>query len=263
MISFVSGSRKGIEYFTPMMPSHPYISVVMPMYNEVENIGPLLREIFAVFDTTVKNTYEIIIVDDGSLDESIAIVLQKRKEYFTDRNQMFLSALTVLRQPVRSGQFKALMRGLSEAKGDLIITMDSDLQQDPADIPRLLHMLDGCDMVCGVRQARHDGIARSISSKIANGFRNTITADATTDSGCMFRIMRSKCVAAILPCAGRLFGCEALFFPLLVRKKGYRVREAPVAHRKRGGGASRYHLIRGRMLSGIAACLKIRFGGLP
>jgi glycosyltransferase involved in cell wall biosynthesis len=228
------------------------------MHNEAENIGLLLRAIFAVFDTEVRKKYEIIIVDDASSDGSRAIVEQEKNSYFADQNPGYLSEITLLRQPVRSGQFKALIKGMSEARGEFIITMDSDLQQDPADIPRLLQLMDACDMVCGVRAARHDGMARRICSKIANGFRNMITGDSTADSGCMFRVMRSACVAAILPCDGRLFGCEGLFFPLLVRRKGFRVREAPVTHRKRGGGKSRYHLVRGRLLSGIAACLRVR-----
>jgi dolichol-phosphate mannosyltransferase len=244
-----------------MLPK-PYFSLVIPMHDEAENIGLLLRKIFTVLDTTVRKTYEIIIVDDASSDGSIAMVEQEKEGYLTDQKPGCLSEITLLRQPVQSGQFKALIRGFSEARGDIIITMDSDLQHDPADIPRLLRMMEESDMVCGVRAARHDGMARRICSKIANGFRNMITGDSTTDSGCMFRIMRAACVAAILPCDGRLFGCEALFFPLLVRRKGFRVREAQVIHRKRASGKSRYHLIRGRMLNGIAACLKIRFGGL-
>jgi dolichol-phosphate mannosyltransferase len=244
------------------MLTHPHVSLVMPMHNEAENIGPLLREIFTVFDMTVKKTYEIIIVDDASGDGSIAMVEREKNRYFTDQKPVYLSEIALLRQPVQSGQFKALIRGISAAGGDCIITMDSDLQQDPADIPRLLQMMEVCDMVCGVRVARHDGIARRICSKIANGFRNLITGDSTTDSGCMFRVMRAGCVAAILPCDGRLYGCEGLFFPLLVRRKGFRVREATVIHRKRASGKSRYHLVRGRLLSGVAACLKVRFGGL-
>lgn len=244
------------------MSPNPHLSLVMPVHNEAENIRPLLREIFTVLDTTVKKKYEIIIVDDASSDGSIAMVEQEKDEYFTRQKPGYLLKIRLLGQAIQSGQFKALIRGISEAGGDLIITMDSDQQHDPADIPRLLQMMDGCDMVCGVRAMRHDGIARRICSKIANGFRNMITGDSTADSGCMFRIMRAACVAAILPCDGRLFGCEALFFPLLARRKGFRIREAPVTHRKRGSGKSRYHLIRGRLLSGIAACVKIRFGGL-
>ena len=250
------------EYIALIMLPNPYISLVMPMYNEAENIGSLLQEIFAVFDTTVKIKYEIIIVDDASRDGSISIVEQEKDRYSANHKSVYLSEIILLRQPVQSGQFKALIRGISVGKGDLIITLDSDLQQDPADIPRLLRMMDTCDMVCGVRADRQDGMARRIVSKIGNRCRNIITGDSTSDSGCMFRVMRVACVAAIMPCDGRLFGCEALFFPLLVRRKGFRVREAPVTHRQRGNGKSRYHLVRGRLLSGIAACLKIRFGGL-
>lgn len=243
------------------MPQNPQISLVMPMHNEQAAIRSLLREIFTVFDTTVQKQYEIIIVDDASNDGSAAAVEREKEAYFTSEKQGYLSKINVLKQSARSGQFAALIRGMAEAKGDYLITMDSDLQYDPADIPRLLPLMDAYDMVCGVRSARHDGAARRICSAIANGFRNLITGDATADSGCMFRVMRAACVAAILPCDGRLFGCEGLFFPLLAARKGFRIAETPVAHRPRGSGKSRYHLVRGRLLGGIAACLKIRFGG--
>jgi dolichol-phosphate mannosyltransferase len=243
------------------MPHNPQISLVMPMHNEQAAIRSLLREIFTVFDTTVKQPYEIIIVDDASNDGSVAAVEQEQEAYFTSEKQGYLSKINVLKQPARSGQFKALIRGMAEAKGDCIITMDSDLQYNPEDIPRLLPLMGAFDMVCGVRAARHDGAARRICSAIANSFRNLITGDTTTDSGCMFRVMRAACVAAILPSNGRLFGCEGLFFPLLARRKGFRIAETSVEHRPRGSGKSRYHLVRGRLLGGIAACLKIRFGG--
>ena len=245
-----------------IMPSTPYISLVMPMRNEENNISHLLREIFSVFDETVRKSYEIIIVDDASDDRGDAVINEEYKRYTARRTTSFLAGISVLRLSVRSGQFKALLRGISEAKGDYIATMDSDLQYDPADIPALLRKMDSCDMICGVRTVRHDTEARRVCSKIANGFRNLLTGDSTSDSGCMFRVMRAECVAAILLYDGRLFGSEALFFPLLVRRKGFRIGEMPVAHRRRGSGKSRYHLVRGRLFSGIAACCRIRFEGM-
>jgi dolichol-phosphate mannosyltransferase len=245
-----------------LMTSGPLVSLVMPMHNEENNIGPLLREVFRVFDTMVRKPYEIIIVDDASEDRGDAVVDEENKRYAAGGMGSFLTGISILKLPVRSGQFRALLRGMTEASGEYILTMDSDLQYDPADIPALIRKLDSFDLVCGIRSARHDALMRRICSKVANGFRNFITGDSTSDSGCMFRVMRASCLAAILPCDGRLFGCEGLFFPLLIRKKGFRVGETPVSHRKRGFGKSRYRLIRGRMLSGIAACLRIRFGGL-
>ena len=220
----------------------------------------MLREIFTVFDATVQKSYEIIIVDDASSDGSIAIVEQERQKYFAGRKSDYLTGISLQKLPGQCGQFKALLRGISAARGNLIITMDSDMQHDPADIPRLLAITGSHDMICGVRENRYDGMARIICSRIANAFRNLITGDTTSDSGCMFRIMRRECVAAILTCEDRLFGCEALFFPLLVRKKGFRVGETPVSHRRRVSGRSRYHLVRGRLLSGIAACFRVRSG---
>jgi len=227
------------------------ISIVLPVHNEENNIGVLLKEIADVFKNTIPKPYEIIVVDDASDDRSVAVV-----EAF--KNEQRSSNVQILSQPFRSGQSKALTRGMDAAQGALIVTMDADLQHDPADIPTLLEKMDGYDMVCGIRKSRSDGITRLLCSKIANAFRNRITGDSISDSGCTFRIMRKECIEAFIPIDDRLFGCEFFFHPLFARRRGFRVGEAKVSHRKRPAGKSNYKLMRGRFSRGIAACIRVR-----
>jgi dolichol-phosphate mannosyltransferase len=234
---------------------HPDISVVLPIYNEEENIGALLKEIASVFAEVIRKPYEIIVVDDASVDSSAAAVRGTRDSL---GSSPFLSTMTLMVQHVRSGQSKALLRGMAAAQGALIITMDADLQYDPADIPRLLEKMGTYDLLCGIRKNRSDGLARRLCSKIANAFRNAITGDRIADSGCTFRVMRKQCVATLMPLDGRLFGCEFFFHPLFVRHRGFRVGESAVVHRPRRAGKSNYRLIGGRFMRGIAACILAR-----
>lgn len=237
------------------------ISIVLPVHNEENNIGVLLKEIVVVFKNIIRKPYEIIVVDDASDDKSAAVIERFKKELDSSAHRNGPSLLincTILAQQIRSGQSRALMRGILAAQGALIITMDADLQHDPADIPRLMEKMDTFDMICGVRKNRSDGQARLLCSKIANAFRNLITGDSITDSGCTFRIMRKECITAILPIENRLFGCEFFFHPLFASRKGFRVGEAEVHHRQRTGGKSNYKLMRGRFMRGIAACIRAR-----
>jgi len=243
------------------MQTGPFISIVLPVHNEEKNIGVLLAEIASVFENNIRKSYEIITIDDASDDTSIAVAEKFRNEKSCSScadSFLLPDNIHIFSQPFRSGQSKALMRGMTTAKGALIVTMDADLQHDPSDIPKLLEKMDSYDMICGIRKGRSDGIARLLCSKIANAFRNMITGDSISDSGCTFRIMRKECVAACMPIDGKLFGCEFLFHPLFVRRRGFRVGETVVSHRLRSAGKSNYKLIRGRFLRGIAACIRVR-----
>lgn len=236
------------------------ISIVLPMHNEEKNIAVLLEEIAAVFKNTVRRPYEIVVVDDGSDDASLAAVNDAGKAFETaaDGRDRLPVKLHVESNKVRSGQSLALLRGIRISQGDIIITMDADLQHDPADIPRFLELMSTFDMVCGIRKNRSDGRARFVCSKIANVFRNWITGDSITDSGCTFRAMRRTCVPAVLSIENGLYGCEFFFHPLFVRRRGFRVGEIAVNHRLRGSGKSNYKLMRGRFMRGLLACLKVR-----
>jgi glycosyltransferase involved in cell wall biosynthesis len=233
----------------------PSISVVLPVRNEERNLPELLGEIRTVFDAEIDKTYEIIIVDDASSDRSVEAA--DRTGDALRIGSPLLVNVQIIREPEPTGQFHALLDGMRAARGRLIVTMDADLQHDPADIPRLLEKMGEYDLICGIRAARHDGVARRFCSRVANSFRNLITGDTTTDSGCMFRVMRRECLPALLPWDRRLFGCEGLFFPLLARRKGFHAIETMISHRDRKHGKSRYHLIRGRFWRGLAACIRV------
>jgi glycosyltransferase involved in cell wall biosynthesis len=235
------------------MPAAPTLSIVLPVHNEAENLGALLAGI----DAAVRERCEIIIVDDASSDDGAAVAAGFKRE-LSLREESPVAGIDVITLPAQGGQARAIMTGLRAARGATILTMDADLQYDPADIPRLLAKLAGCDMVCGVRRNRSDGTARLLCSRLANAFRNLVTGDSLHDGGCIFRVMRRPCLAAILPLDGRLQECDFFFHPLFVRKAGFRVEEVPVAHRPRGAGRTKYRLVRGRFWSGIAACFTAR-----
>ena len=232
------------------MAQRPHLSVVLPVYNEDKTLGALIREISRVIETVIQKPYEIIVADDSSYDRSVEAAQEAASA---------TAALRILKADVRSGQSAALMRGMAEAAGEFIVTMDADLQHDPADIPILLEKMTGYDMICGIRKTRSDGALRALCSKIANTFRNLVTGDLTRDSGCTFRVMRKKCIATLLPLQGHLFGCEFFFHPIFLRARGFTVGQCEISHKPRVSGHSKYRLMRGRVMRGIAACIWARY----
>ena len=228
----------------------PYLSVVLPVYNENKTVGVLIREISRVIETVIRKPYEIIVVDDASDDRSVEAAQEAAPA---------TSALRILKADVRSGQSAALMRGMTAAAGEFIVTLDADLQHDPADIPALLEKMHGYDMICGIRKRRSDGALRALCSKIANTFRNLMTGDSTRDSGCTFRVVRKKCIATLFPLQGHLFGCESFFHPIFLRSRGFTVGQCEVSHKPRMSGHSKYRLMRGRLMRGVAACIWARY----
>jgi dolichol-phosphate mannosyltransferase len=237
------------------------LSIVLPVYNEAQGIGILIKEISAVFEKSLPKPGEIIIVDDASNDTSVTVIEEIARELAPLRRPQSQASpveITLITHPDHRGQSHALMNGLAAARGDLIVSLDADGQYDPADIPRFIEKLDAFDMICGVRKNRADGSARIGYSKIGNALRNRLTGDSTKDAGCTFRIMRKTCVAALLPFKERLFECEFFFHPLILRRKGFRVVEMEVSHRPRLAGKSKYKLVRGRALRGLYACMRVR-----
>jgi dolichol-phosphate mannosyltransferase len=234
------------------------ISVILPVYNEEKNIIPLIEEIFSVFENVIKKKYEIIVVDDASSDGSAGAV----KAYFNILKQKsqtdFLAEIKVISHRKRVGQSAALTTGVKTASGALLLTMDADMQYDPTDIPVLVEAIQNCDMVCGVRKNRSDGMMRLLCSRAANMFRNLLTGDNIHDSGCTFRIMKRQCVKSVLPVDNMLYGCEFFFHPLLIRKDGFKVSEIKINHRSRPAGSSHYGLISGRLLKGVKAIFKVK-----
>jgi glycosyltransferase involved in cell wall biosynthesis len=219
------------------------LSVVIPIHDEAENVEPLWRELREVLDK-LGGDAEVVFVDDGSRDASAARV----------RELAALDArVRLLVLDAHHGQSAALDAGFRSVRGEITVTMDGDLQNDPADIPRLLEHLDRADVVNGVRVDRSDSRVRRISSQIANGFRNRITRESVADVGCSLRALRTEYLQGL-----RLFQGAHRFLPTLLRMEGARVTEIPVAHRPRRRGRSKYG-IRNRLLAGLVDVFAVRW----
>ncbi|HUF62774.1 MAG TPA: glycosyltransferase family 2 protein [Verrucomicrobiales bacterium] len=201
----------------------PEVSVVVPLFNESENVTPLLEEIARALSG---RDYELILVDDGSTDSTSSRV---------PREDPIIRLISFSKN---RGQSAALHAGISAARFPLLVLLDGDLQNDPADIPRLLQEIDaGADLVCGYRAERMDAFSRKLQSRVANAIRRAFTRDGVRDTGCTLKAMRSACREA-LP----LFNGMHRFIPAFVRAAGYEVREIPVSHRARRHGSSKYTL---------------------
>lgn len=227
--------------------TQPDLSVVFPVYNEEENIPILLREIAAALEGRGW-TYEIVAVDDGSTDRSLQVLQESRERY---------PMLRVLALEKNSGQTAALDAAWRAAEGTMVVSLDADLQNDPADIPNMIHKLSetGSDMVIGVRVNRQDTWSRKMQSKIGNGVRNWITGDQITDTGCSLKLVKREAIDRV-----RLFTGMHRFLPTLVRYAGYRVVEMPVNHRQRRFGTSKYGAMN-RAFRGLADCFAVRWMG--
>jgi glycosyltransferase involved in cell wall biosynthesis len=207
------------------------LSVVIPVYNEEENVSPLIRELEGVLRSTGK-TYEIVMVDDGSQDGTFAVLSRLRSESAT---------MTVIRLKRNFGQTAAIAAGLAYAQGDVVVMMDGDAQNDPADIPALLKKLaEGYDMVAGWRFNRQDPfLSRRLPSVIANRLISSTTRVKLHDYGCTLKVMRKE-VAKNL----RLYGEMHRFIPAIAYERGARVAELKVNHRPRLRGSSKYGITR-------------------
>jgi dolichol-phosphate mannosyltransferase len=224
----------------------PEISIVIPVYNEEENLPILAAEIRAAMAPveTAGRLYEVVLVDDGSTDTSPAVMAGLARED---------PRIRILRQRRNSGQSAALDAGVRYARGEIVVTLDADLQNDPADIPRLLERMDGFDVVSGVRAKRRDTWVRRVSSKIANGIRNRVTHESVTDVGCTLRAMRIEYLRRI-----PVFNGMHRFLPTLLRMEGARVTEVPVNHRPRLHGQPKYN-IRNRIFRALADLFGVRW----
>lgn len=215
----------------PARPSKIDISVVLPIYDEEESLGELLSNLFSVLDG-LNRPYEIWCVNDGSNDRSSEILHDIAKK----RPQ-----LRVLDFRRNFGQTAALQAGFDHARGDIIVTLDADLQNDPADIPRLLEKLDeGYDVVSGWRANRKDAaISRNFVSRIANGIISNISGVKLHDYGCTLKAYRRDVMSGV-----RLYGEMHRFIPIYASWRGARVVELPVGHAARRYGKSKYGLNR-------------------
>lgn len=221
----------------------PDLSLVIPVFDEEENLPPLAAEIRAALDPAGL-AYEVLFVDDGSTDDSPAVL---RALAAADPR------LRVVRLRRNAGQSAALEAGFRHARGAVVVTLDADLQNDPADIPRLLAELPGWDLVCGVRVERRDDWVRRASSRIANGVRNRLTRESITDVGCTLKAFRAD-VARGMP----MFTGMHRFLPTLARLQGARVKEVAVNHRPRLHGVPKYG-IGNRLWRALADLFAVRW----
>jgi dolichol-phosphate mannosyltransferase len=219
------------------------LSIVIPVYNERDNIAPLIDEVNAAL-RPLGRSYEILIVDDGSTDGSDQTLRDLRP------TQPHLRVVTFARN---AGQTAAMDAGFRRARGEIVVSLDADLQNDPGDIPHLLRELEGWDGVVGVRQNRCDGLVRRASSRIANYVRNRLSDEDITDTGCSLKAYRRAALSRLV-----LYRGMHRFLPTLMRMEGFRVRETPVGHRPRRHGRSKYG-IRNRLIPSFMDLLAVRW----
>jgi glycosyltransferase involved in cell wall biosynthesis len=203
------------------------ISIVIPIYNEEENLPVLLEKISAVLPG-IGGQVEILLVDDGSSDNSLSVMNGLKKAY---------PVIRIIKLARNCGQSAAFDCGFKAARGETIVTLDADLQNDPEDIPLLLEKLKTCDMVYGWRRNRKDPFLKLISSKIANFVRNAITGENIKDTGCSLKAYRRQCLNNI-----KLYDGMHRFLPTLVQLEGFRIEEAEVSHNPRKYGKSKYNI---------------------
>ena len=204
------------------------ISVVVTLFNEEANIAPLLT---AIEVALTQHRYEVVLVDDGSTDKTVENI-----QRFAD------ARIQLVRLTRNYGQTAAMAAGIAAATGDFIVTMDGDLQNDPADIPAMLEKLkaENLDVVCGVRQNRKDGfILRKIPSKMANYLIRNLTGVTSKDYGCTLKIFKSQVAKRL-----ELYGELHRFIPILATLQGARIADMRVNHKPRIYGQSKYGLNR-------------------
>ncbi|MEM7145533.1 MAG: glycosyltransferase family 2 protein [Verrucomicrobiota bacterium] len=198
----------------------PKLSIVVPLYNEADNVAPLQDQIDAALED---HDFELILVDDGSSDNT------------PDRIRRH-PHVRVLEFEENTGQSAALYAGIHAATGEIIALLDGDLQNDPADILKLVAEVEnGADLACGYRANRKDTPFKRLQSRIANGIRSRFTGDGVRDTGCTLKAMRRDCRDALVPFTGM-----HRFIPALIKGAGFTISEVPVHHRPRHSGDSKY-----------------------
>ena len=204
----------------------PYLSLVIPVYNEEENLERLYAEITEAMKS-ISADYEVVVTDDASKDRSWEILKKIVEKDSHWRIQRFQE---------NCGETAASAAGMKAARGEIIITLDADLQNDPRDIPKFLEALKNADCVCGSRvHERADHWLRRISSSIANGVRNKLSDENIADAGCTYRAFKRECLSEV-----KFFRGAHRFLPTLFRMDGWKVVEIPITPRERFAGESKY-----------------------
>jgi glycosyltransferase involved in cell wall biosynthesis len=225
------------------MDDRPYLSLVVPAYNEQENIPTLLERVEKSL-AAIGRSFEVIIVDDGSTDRTTAIL---------EEAMQCSPWLRVLKMRKNSGQSAAFEAGFDAARGEIIATIDADLQNDPEEIHRLLPLIEGYDMITGWRKERQDTPFRRWQSRQANRIRNWVTGETVNDSASSLKLYRAHAIKGV-----KLFRGAHRYFPTLVKMRGYTVREEPVKHSARFAGTAKYGF-GNRAFVGIADLFGVRW----
>ena len=215
------------------------LAVVVPVFNERDNIPPLLAEIASALRGRID--FEIIYVDDDSTDDSVAVLTAAKAQY---------PELRIIRHVTRSGQSTAVWNGVRAARAPWIATLDGDGQNDPADIPKLLAARAGAaadlKLFAGWRVTRRDSLNKRISSKVANAVRSRMLRDDTPDTGCGLKLFERETFLR-LP----YFDHMHRYLPALVKRAGFASQSVPVSHRPRTAGSSKYGML-DRLWVGLA-----------
>jgi len=223
--------------------SKPFLSLVIPVFNEKENLQLLTTELIEVL-RTLNKSWEMVFIDDGSTDGSFRVLKELQES---------IPHIRVIKFRKNYGQTAAFDAGFKLAQGEVIITMDSDLQNDPHDIPKLLEQIGDHDAVCGWRHKRNDPLIKRISSRVANSVRNRLSGETIVDVGCSLKAFRSEYAKRL-----KLYNGMHRFFPTLIKMEGGKVIEIKVNHRPRQYGSSKYN-IRNRILKSFIDLLAVRW----
>jgi glycosyltransferase involved in cell wall biosynthesis len=221
----------------------PKYSVIIPLKNEEDNIRELVSELEPVM-SGLSLPWELIVIDDGSTDKTLAILesLRKEKNY-----------LRIIKFKKNYGQSSAFDAGFKAAKGEFVITMDGDRQNDPADIPKLIQAAMEADLVCGIRAKRKDPISKKWISKGANFIRSRFCEDGVKDTGCSLKLYRRSCFDKI-----KLYNGMHRFLPALFLIEGFKISEVPVNHRERVMGTTKYNFFN-RSFNTVADMFAVRW----
>ncbi len=225
--------------------SQPDLSVVVPVYNEIDNIDALIDRVRQTLDG-IDLSWEFLAVDDGSTDGSG----ERLDELAKDDER-----IRVLHFQENCGQSAGLDAGFQHARGRLAALLDADLQTYPEDLPKLVDVLESqqLDAVVGIRAERHDSGWKRFSSRFANGVRNRLTREDIQDTGCPIKVFRTEAIRSV-----RFFVGTHRFLPTLLRMEGYTVRQVPVRHTERTSGTSKYGTW-DRAFSGLRDALGVRW----
>jgi dolichol-phosphate mannosyltransferase len=227
--------------------ARPWVSVVIPIKDERDNLPPLTEQLLKVLgdrDESRAASFELLYIDDGSTDGSGPLLDELARHH---------AEVKVLHFDRNYGQTSAFDAGFRHAAGELVVTMDGDLQFDPADILKLLPLAARYDLVCGWRKDRHDNLVRKLSSRIAYLARSLVMGDRIHDTGCSLKVFRRSVLERLL-----LFEGMHRFFPALAKMHGFSMTEVPVRHFPRAHGRSKYG-IGNRLFKSLYDLLAVRW----